>query len=341
MLGMKLKPHHLNAHSRSILSYAAAVALLCLVPGHNARADSVIVLNSAGNTVSLIDPRTYKETARLPMGKQPHHMMSTPDDDALLVGSTSSNELYFVDRKTGAITTRMAMQDPYQLGFSPDRKWFVTTALRMNYVDIYAGDEIIGKKLTARPIKRVRTGSMPSHLAFSGDSKLVYVTEQGADTVSVIDLATQRVLQTIQVGDEPAGVWVTPDDKEVWVGVMGSDHVAVIDRASGKVVTKIVTGKGAHNIFPRGDGKQVLVSNRVSNTISLIDWSSKKVVDTYNVRGGPDCLEIIPGSNEMWVTLRWAKKVLVVDLATKAVKATIPVGNSPHGIYYHAHAPRK
>ena len=190
------------------LSRVAALALLAHATGGNARADSVIVLNSAGNTVSLIDPRTYKETARLPIGKQPHHMMATPDDDALLVGSTSSNELYFVDRKTGAITTKMPMQDPYQLGFSPDRKWFVTTALRMNYVDIYAGDEIIGKKLTARPIKRVRTGSMPSHLAFSGDSKLIYVTEQGADTVSVIDLATQRVLQTIQVGDEPAGVWV-------------------------------------------------------------------------------------------------------------------------------------
>ena len=317
------------------------LALHGLLFAHAVYADSVIVLNSVSNSVSLIDPKTYTETGRLPMGNQPHHMMATPDDDALLVGSTASNRLLFIDRKSGAITKSIPMLDPYQMAFSPDRKWFVTTALRMDYVDIYAGNDVIGRRDDIRPLKRVRTGSMPSHLAFSNDSKLVYVTEQGSDTVAVIDLATQRVLQTIEVGDEPAGIWATPDDREIWVGVMGSDNVAVIDRATHKVTGRIVTGKGAHNIFARGDGRHVLVSNRVSNTISLVNWKDKKVVDSYIVSGGPDCLEIIPDSNEMWVTLRWAKKVVVLDLTTKVVKATIPVGRSPHGIYYHAHAPRK
>ena len=304
-------------------------------------ADSVLVLNSAGDSVSLIDPKTYKETGRVFIGKGPHHMMATPDDDALLVGNTSSNDLVFLDRKNGKVTKKIAMLDPYQLAFSPDKKWFVTTALRMDYVDIYNGEEVIRQQDNIKPVKRVKTGAMPSHLAFSVDSKLAYVTEQSSGKVAVIDLAAQRVVQSIEVGKEPAGIWATPDDKEIWVGIMGSDHIAVIDRASNKVTAKIVTGKGAHNIFPRGDGKHVLISNRVANTISLIDWQSKKVVDTFNVPGGPDCLEIIPGTNEMWVTTRWMQTVTVVDLATKAIKARIPVGRSPHGIYYHAHAPRK
>ncbi len=323
------------------LLVAVFLALHALLFAHAAHADSVIVLNSVSNSVSLIDPKTYTETGRLTMGNQPHHMMATPDDDALLVGSTASNRLLFLDRKTGAITKSIPMLDPYQMAFSPDRKWFVTTALRMDYVDIYLGADIIGRRDKVEPVKRVRTGAMPSHLAFSNDSRLVYVTEQGSDTVAVIDLATQRLLQTIEVGDEPAGIWATPDDREIWVGVMGSDNVAVIDRATHKVTGRIVTGRGAHNIFARGDGKHVLVSNRVANTISLVDWKDKKVVDSYSVSGGPDCLEIIPGANEMWVTLRWAKKVVVLDLTTKAVKASIPVGRSPHGIYYHAHALRK
>ena len=307
----------------------------------DSRADAVVVLNSAGNSVSLIDPKTYRETGRVALGKMPHHMMPTPDDDALLVGSTSNNQLLYLDRKTGAVTGQVPMLDPYQLAFSPDRKWFVTAALRMNYVDIYSGEDVIKRRQDMAPVKRVKTGSMPSHLAFSADGKLLYVTEQGSGSVAVIELATQRLLQSVAVGDEPAGIWVTPDDKEVWAGVMGADYITVIDRATNKVTGKIVTGKGAHNIFPRGDGRHVLVSNRVANTISLVDWQSKKVVDTYPVKGGPDCLEIIPATNEMWVTARWAQKVVVIDLATKAVKATIAVGRSPHGIYYHAHAPRR
>ena len=324
----------------SAVSRALAAATL-LLGTHVALADSVIVLNSAGDSLSLIDPKTYKETGRVFIGKGPHHMMATPDDDVLLVGNTSSNDLVFLDRKTGKITKKVAMLDPYQLAFSPDRKWFVATALRMDYVDIYNGDDVIKQRDNIKPVKRVKTGAMPSHLAFSADSKLAYITEQNSAKVAVIDLIEQRVVQSIDVGKEPAGIWATPDDKEVWVGVMGSDHIAVIDRAHGKVSAKIVTGKGAHNIFPRGDGKHVLVSNRVANTVSLIDWKTKKVVDTYNVPGGPDCLEIIPAANEMWVTTRWAQTVTVVDLTTKAIKARIPVGRSPHGIYYHAHAPRK
>ena len=323
------------------LTCFAAFALLNLAGVPHSRADAVVVLNSTSNSVSLIDPKTYRETGRVTIGNMPHHMMSTPDDDALLVGSTGNNKLLYLDRKTGQVTGQVPMLDPYQLAFSPDRKWFVTTALRMNYVDIYAGDDVLKRRQDIAPVKRIKTRAMPSHLAFSGDGKLLYVTEQGAASVAVIDLAAQRVLHTIAVGNEPAGIWVTPDDKEIWVGVMGFNYVAVIDRATHKMVTKIVTGAGAHNIFTRGDGKHVLVSNRVSNTVSLVDWQNKKVVDTYPVKGGPDCLEIIPGANEMWVTARWAQKVFVIDLATKALKATIPVGRSPHGIYYHAHAPRK
>ena len=304
-------------------------------------ADSVIVVNSAGDTISLIDPKTYKETSRVFVGKGPHHLMATPDDDALLLGNTSSNDLAFLDRKTGAITKKIAMLDPYQLGFSPDKKWFVTTALRMDYVDIYTGEDVIKQRENVKPVKRVKTGAMPSHMAFSADSKTVYITLQGANKISAINLADQTLTATLEVGREPAGIWISPDQKELWVGMMGSDYVGIIDRATFKQTSKLVTGKGAHNIFARGDGKTVFVSNRVDNTISVVDWQTKKIVDSYSVPGGPDCLEIIPSANEMWVTSRWAQKVTVIDLATKKIKASIPVGRSPHGIYYHQHAPRQ
>jgi YVTN family beta-propeller protein len=302
-------------------------------------ADYVIVLNSAGDTLSLIDPKQYKEVGRLPIGKGPHHLMSTPDDSHLLVGNTLGNDLVYLDRKTGAIQKRLPMADPYQLGFSPDKKWFVTAAIRQDFVDIYEGDGIVaGTK--AQAIKRVKTGRWPSHLAFTPDSKFVYVTEQGANRVTKIELATQKVVAQIPVGKEPAGIQVTPDDKHVLVGIMGEDHLAIIERATDKNIGKLFTGKGAHNIFPWGDKRHALVSNRVDNTLSKIDQITLKVVDTYPVPGGPDCLEIVPDAKEIWVTSRWIQKVSVIDMDTKKLKAQIPVGRSPHGIYYHRHAPR-
>jgi YVTN family beta-propeller protein len=90
-----------------------------------------------------------------------------------------------------------------------------------------------------------------------------------------------------------------------------------------------------------GDGKRLLVSNRVSNTVSIIDQSTLEVIDTINVPGGPDCMELTKDGKQLWVTSRWIKKVTVIDMTTKQVMKQIPVGKSPHGIYFFSHAARK
>jgi len=190
-----------------------------------AHANVVVVLNSRDATVSLLDQATYREIGSIPVGKEPHHLMSTPDNKSLIVASSVGNELLFLDPKTGQAQRRIAdIMDPYQIGFSPDQKWFIANALRLDRVDIYAYD---GKNLKLS--KRVPLPKLPSHMAFSADSKTVFITQQGSDQVSAIDLATQTVKWIIPVGKLPAGITMTADDKYLLVGIMGSDYVEVID----------------------------------------------------------------------------------------------------------------
>ena len=54
----------------------------------------------------------------------------------------------------------------------------------------------------------VATGDSPSAVAISGNR--AYVTNSGAGTVSVIDLATKNVIATIPVGTAPSAVAVNP-----------------------------------------------------------------------------------------------------------------------------------
>jgi DNA-binding beta-propeller fold protein YncE len=85
----------------------------------------------------------------------------------------------------------------------------------------------------------------------------------------------------------------------------------------------------------------VLVSNRVSGTITFVDYQTLEVGDSIKVPGGPDCMEITADGKQAWVTQRWLQKVGVVDLEQKKIIAQIPVGRSPHGIYFRSHAARK
>lgn len=321
--------------------FAAALALFLsfslALPALAAPQGYVIVLNSDDDTLSLIDPATGAEAKRVPIGRGPHHMMSLPDDSALLIGLTTVNQLLFVDRKSGEVTRRIAAMDPYQLGFSPDGRYFVTTALRQDFVDIYPGTLTDNLK----PLARVKSGVMPSHIAFSPDSRYVYVTEQGSNSVGKIELATGKMLMHIPVGKAPAGIWLTPDGNKLLVGVMGQDFVAVIDRATDKVVDRVVTGRGAHNFLAKGDKRHLYVSNRVDDSISVLDMQTLKVVDSIKVAGSPDCMELSSDGKWMWVTARSRREVALVNMQTRQVEKRISVGRSPHGIYYHDHAPRE
>ena len=57
----------------------------------------------------------------------------------------------------------------------------------------------------------------------------VYAANTAADTVDVVNIATNKVVVRINVGIDPVGLAVRPDGKEVWVANHVSDTVSVID----------------------------------------------------------------------------------------------------------------
>jgi YVTN family beta-propeller protein len=299
-------------------------------------ANVVVVLNSRDATIQLLNQETFGDVGTLAVGKEPHHLMSTPDNKSLIVASSVGNELIFLDPKSGQIQRRVKdVLDPYQIGFSPDQKWFVSASLRLDRVDIY---KYAGGNLSLS--KRIPLPRLPSHIAFNAASTMAFVTQQGSDQVSGIDLTTQAVKWTIPVGKLPAGIAMTPDDKYLLVGIMGSNYVEVIDWRTQKTVKRIKAGDGTHNFRALGDRRHTFVSNRVSNTINIIDQQTLENVGTINVPGGPDCMELTSDGKTLWVTLRWIKKVAVIDVASRKIVKLIPVGRSPHGVFFANAAPR-
>lgn len=316
---------------RIVISCACALSAVPAV-----QANVVVILNSRDATIQLLDQDTYKDLGTIPVGKEPHHLMATPDNKSLIVASSVGNELIFLDPKTGQVQRSIKdILDPYQIGFSPDQKWFIANSLRLDRVDLYRYD---GSALTLA--KRIPLAKLPSHMAFNAASNMAFITQQGSDQVSAIDLNTQTVKWTMPVGKLPAGIAMTPDDKYLLVGIMGADYVEVIDWKTQKIVKRIKAGAGTHNFRAAGDGRHIFVSNRVSNSINIIDQKTLENVGMINVPGGPDCMEVTADGKTMWTTLRWIKKVAVIDLTTRKVIKMIPVGRSPHGVFFANASPR-
>ena len=298
----------------------------------------VFVLNSLDASVSVINPVDWTEKQRIPTGKEPHHIYMTPDEKSVIVANSAGDSLTFLDPRTAEVQRVVyGIIDPYQLQFSRDMKWFVTAANRLNHVDVYRWD---GKDL--KLAKRIATGKTPSHIWIDNTSTVAYVTMQDSDELIAVDLPTQTVRWRMATGAMPADIFGAHNDKTLLVGLTGSDGVQVFDVAGAqpKLVGKIPTGKGAHAFRSAGDGKTVFVSNRVANSISRIDLTTLKVVATYNVPGGPDCMDVSADGKTLYVTSRWAKKLTVVDLASQKVVRQVNVGRSPHGVWTLDHAKR-
>lgn len=286
------------------------------------------VVNSAGASVSVVDMTKRLEVRRIPVLREPHHLMLSPDGKSLLLGDTVGNEMLFLDPASGAIQKRVPVADPYQFAFSSDGKYLVINGLARDQVDVYEPGSMT-------LVKRFPVKSTPSHLAFSPDSHAVFVSLQGSDSMAAFDLTALTPLWTTPVGPTPAGVlWL---NGKVLVAIMGADYVSVVDPADGKVVDKIVTGKGAHNLFLSPDEKILWVNNRASGTTTSVDVATMKAIRTYNIPGGPDDIAFAP-DGLLWVTRRFAEKVAVLHPDSGAFE-TIPVGRSPHGIWLNPEAP--
>ena len=218
---------------------ALYLGLAGLVPAA-ARADLVYVLNSADASISVLESTTREEVRRIPVLREAHHLIVTPDRGELMVGDAGGNELIFIDPVTAEVTRREKFSNPYHMELSPDGRLLVVTSLRRDQVDIY-------EAATRTLLARLKVPDKPSHLAYTPDSRIAFVTLQGVRRLMAIDLVTFKPLWSVEVGPQPAGV--TWHNGKLLVGIMGSDHVAVVNPADGKVERTIFArARGAYRL---------------------------------------------------------------------------------------------
>jgi DNA-binding beta-propeller fold protein YncE len=279
-------------------------------------------MNSGDGSISIINMDSHQVTTTDPAYREPSHWALTPDRSKLYVSDASGNALFILNPLTGAEQGHVRIADPYQLAYTPDEKYLIVNALRINHVDIYDATSLA-------LVKRFTAGKMPSHLDFSPDSRWSFNSMQESGTLVSFDLTDMTVRWTVRVGDTPAGVlW---HRGKILVCIMGRDEVLEIDPATGAIGRRVKTGQGAHNLFLSPDRSVLYVSNRIGGTLCALDPVSLVVQRTYQLPGGPDDIGIAP-DGKIWIALRFAEAVAVLD-PVSGNYTTIPVGRSPHGIF--------
>lgn len=161
----------------------------------------VFAANTLDATVSIINPDTKTVLGTVAVGKDP-------------VGAwPAANGFMYVDNETDGTVTEIAVvsstvTETIPLGFKPGYVAYHPAQQELWVSDATNGKIVYYKEISGQWALQgsIITGADAHAIAFSPDGATAYVTNQGANTVSVIKVADHIVTETIPVGKKPNGL---------------------------------------------------------------------------------------------------------------------------------------
>jgi YVTN family beta-propeller protein len=304
----------------------------------------IYVPNLRSNDVYVIDPATFKVVEKFRVGYSPQHVVPAWDLKTLWVANNAEGRpdgsLTPIDPKTAKPGKEVAVDDPYNMYFTPDGKEAIVVVEAHAQLDFRDAHTMALK--SSLPVPECKG---INHADFSIDGKYALFTCEFGGKLAKIDMVNRKVLGYLLLDKKgmPQDIRISPDGKAFFVADMMADGVYVIDGDSFTKTGFIKTGTGTHGLYPSRDGSKLYVSNRGSNkvhggrrgkgSISVIDFATRQVVANWPIPGGgsPDMGNVSADGKMLWLSGRFDDVVYAIDTTSGAVKS-IPVGMEPHGL---------
>ena len=246
---------------------------------------SLIVANSAGDSLTFLDPRTA-EVQRVVYGIiDPYQLRFSPDMKWFVTAGNRLNhvDIYRWDGKEPKLVKRIPS------GKTPSHIWIdgkSTTA----YVSMQDSDELIAVDLATQTIRwRMPTGAMPADIFGIHDGKTLLVGLTGSDGVQVFDVAgaQPKLVGKIPTGKGAHAFRSAGDGKGVFVSNRVANTISRIDIQTLQVTDTYPVPGGPDCMDVSADGKTLYVTSRWAKKLSVVDLASHKVVQQVNVGRSP------------------------------------------------------
>jgi YVTN family beta-propeller protein len=188
--------------------------------------------------------------------------------------------------------------------------------------------------LSGKVVGTVPTGDGPHELEASADGKLAFASNYGAQspgqTLSVIDLTTQKELHRVDLGPlrRPHGLHVSGG--KLFFTAEANRLIGRYDPATNQVDWLMGTGQtGTHMVLVSPDESKIFTSNIGAGTVSIFERGATPQAWTHTVvqvGKGPEALDLSPDGKTLWSGHSQDGGVSIIDVATKQVTQTLSLG---------------
>jgi YVTN family beta-propeller protein len=261
--------------------------------------------------------------------------------------------------------------DPAAFGYNPTTQTLYVSSQDTDFAWVLDGSKCNAMRsdgcTKTAPISTA--GAASSGLDLNPNTKTLYVTNEFANTVSVIDsaLCNQRqpsgcnqTWKTVNVGFSPFSAASNKTTNTIYVSNFGDGTLSVIngatcnanaDTSCSQSQPTTVVGSGPVTLIVDEATNTIYVTNQNDGTVSVVDGTHCQGSDVTGCNPGqgwpaftvglrPQALTINPINHTLYVATTGAHIVSVIntlhcnsrDSTDCTVKATIPMGNAPRSI---------
>jgi YVTN family beta-propeller protein len=327
----------------------------------SAASSLILISNSAGDSVHLVDSATNKVVKEFPVGEAAHGIAPAPDGSRIYVSNESETTLDVFDRATGALIKKVPLSNrPNNIAVTKNGdRILVGIARGHGAVDV----------IDAKTLERTKS------ILVNGRLHNIYVTPDGKHLITgsipnklltVIDLEREMPVWELSfdLGVRPMTIEAGPDGatKRIFVQLSDTNGFAVVDFAARKEIARIKlpvsktefemdAGRAtspSHGIGVSPDNKTLWVTSIPNNAAFAYDLTGPKLnelklvgevaLPDLRVAGHgpigsvPNWVTFTPDSKTVYVSNAGIRAVTAIDTESKKVKAVIPVGEVPKRI---------
>jgi YVTN family beta-propeller protein len=287
----------------AIASASAQAPALQQAPMTSSR-DRVYTADQVSNTVSVIDPSTNTLLGTIALG----------DPRPNLLGALYNQQV-----------------SVHGLGFSPDGRLLVAVSVTSNGVTII-------EAATNRVRGTVYVGRAPHEAFFTPNGRELWVAVRGENYISVIDPVALKETRRITTADGVAMVVFRPDGRYAFVNSSRTPELAVVDVAAHAVVRRIaMPTKFSPNLAASPDGQEVWLTLKDVGKVVIVDAQRFTALGTIDTGPVTNHVNFVTTTSEKlaYVTIGGENVVKVYRRGggSPTLVATIPVSDTPHGIW--------
>jgi YVTN family beta-propeller protein/autotransporter-associated beta strand protein len=271
----------INTRTREVIRRAIPLGSTKAVPSGVAITPEgryAYIADQAGNTLSVLDARTYQVIGTIPVGNGPVGVAVSPIGEFAYVTNQFDNTVSVIVSHQ-AVGNPIVLDGadeggPYGIAIGPGGLYAYVANSNTSEVSVI-------NLSTGQVVATPTVPDSPIAVTVSANNQFVYVTS-GDNNVSKISTATNQVVSSYSPKqlNTPYGIAITPDGQYAYIANDASGNVTVINAMTGAFLHNIAVGKLPVGVSITPDGQYVYVTNLGDGTVSVIATANKTVVKT-------------------------------------------------------------